>query len=86
MHLPVAPASNSASACTKPNPLAAPLTSTTLLAKLNSGSRLEDEVLSKPIGTFSGFFLLEATASDVSDGEDGFVFKGVLAGELKSRS
>jgi hypothetical protein len=30
--------------------------------------------------------LLEATASDVSDGEDGFVFKGVLAGELKSRS
>lgn len=38
--IPVAPASNNASACTSPNPRAAPDTSTTLSARLNSGSRL----------------------------------------------
>jgi len=38
--VPVAPASKSASACTKPSPLAAPDTRTTLPARLNSGNRL----------------------------------------------
>jgi hypothetical protein len=37
--IPVAPASSNASACTNPNPLAAPETSTTLSTRLNSGSR-----------------------------------------------
>ena len=37
--VPVAPASNSASACTSPSPLAAPETRTTLSTRLNSGKR-----------------------------------------------
>jgi hypothetical protein len=37
--IPIAPASSNASACTNPNPLAAPETSTTLSTRLNSGSR-----------------------------------------------
>ncbi len=38
-NIPMAPASNKASACTNPNPLAAPETSTTLSTRLNSGRR-----------------------------------------------
>jgi hypothetical protein len=48
-NLPVAPASNNASACTNPNPLAAPLTNTTLSTKLNSGSLF---VVPRYVGTF----------------------------------
>lgn len=35
--VPFAPASNNASACVRPNPRAAPVTRTTLPARLNSG-------------------------------------------------
>jgi hypothetical protein len=37
--VPIAPASNRASACTSPSPLAAPDTRTTLSTRLNSGRR-----------------------------------------------
>lgn len=55
--LPVAPASNNASACTNPSPLAAPETRTTLSTRLNSGSRL---VVPRYVGVFP---LFKATSS-----------------------
>ena len=62
--IPVAPASNNASACTNPRPRAAPLTSTTLSTRLNSGSRFV-------VPRYVGGFLSRRAAASASGGLGG---------------
>lgn len=75
-NIPVAPASNSASACTNPRPLAAPDTSTTLPSKLNSGSRL---VVPRYIGAGPASPFERAAASASGGGGGGLVADGSQA-------
>jgi hypothetical protein len=63
---PVAPASNNASACTNPNPRAAPLTNTTLSWRLNSGSLF---LVPRYVGAFS--LEVESAAFSAFGGGDG---------------
>ena len=72
-YVPVAPASNSASACTKPNPLAAPDTRTTLSTRLNSGKRF---VLPRYVGAGPASPLERAAASASGGGGGGLVEEG----------
>lgn len=62
--VPVAPASNSASACTSPNPLAAPETRTTLPTRLNSGK-------SFVVPRYEGVLPLCSAADSASGGAGG---------------
>lgn len=63
--IPVAPASNNASACTSPRPRAAPDTRTTLSTRLNSGRRL---VVPRYVGAVLPW---ERAAASASGGERG---------------
>jgi hypothetical protein len=71
--VPIAPASKSASACTKPNPLAAPETSTTLSTKLNSGKRF---VVPRYVGAGPVSPWERASASASGGGGGGLVAEG----------